>query len=721
MKAIAVILFCWVIITTGSAQNFTITFSGVGATTQIDSVTATNLRTGQNVTLPGNETLILALNTGIPLDSELNTSSVVYPNPFSGSTTFSTIVPQATSGIMKVQDLFGRVISEMQTLMQPGRNDFLISLSTAGIYLITITCNNSTTGYKVICTDPGASGNRIDYLGTNPAYLNRPVSGGLKSTESTYLLSYSTGDIIHYRSMSGIYTTILTDTPELSKNYEVEFAACTDADGKNYSIVKIGDQTWMAENLAYLPAVSSSSEGSETSGNLYVYGYEGRSISDAKNNSNYSSYGVLYNWTAGMEICPEGWHLPVDAEWSTLSDFLGSFAGNKMKSQTGWTGSFGNGNNFTGFNAFPAGYRGSSGGFVGKGNGAYFLSASEEGNSEAWSRFLYYLSDGSISRIAISKSIGASVRCVKGSSLPTITTAEISGIKRESATCGGEVVEDGGSNVVQRGICWNKTGKPTILDQTTQDGNGTGQFKSTLSGLTIGTLYFVRAYASNSTGTAYGEERRFSTLGETGTFTDTRDGHEYNWVKIGDQTWMAENLAYLPSVSPSSKGSTVENVYYVYDFQGYDVDSAKATLNYSVYGVLYNSPAAMNGAAGSDSIPSGIQGACPPGWHLPSHPEWVILRDYLGEAPGKKLKETGDALWTAPNDGTNEVGFSARPSGARMLRGTFERLGDYAHFRGATQDGADKVKEYYLRTNLSNFLWFSDYKDYGDAIRCLKN
>ena len=97
------------------------------------------------------------------------------------------------------------------------------------------------------------------------------------------------------------------------------------------------------------------------------------------------------------------------------------------------------------------------------------------------------------------------------------------------------------------------------------------------------------------------------------TFTDPRDGNVYDMVTIGTQTWMAENLAYLPSVSNS--GSSTEPRYHVYGYEGTDVNAAKATANYSTYGVLYNF--------------AGAQAAVPAGWHLPSAAEWAALEDYL--------------------------------------------------------------------------------------------
>jgi uncharacterized protein (TIGR02145 family) len=97
-----------------------------------------------------------------------------------------------------------------------------------------------------------------------------------------------------------------------------------------------------------------------------------------------------------------------------------------------------------------------------------------------------------------------------------------------------------------------------------------------------------------------------------GTFTDTRDGHEYKTIQIGTQTWMAENLAYLPTTTPITTWSNTEPCYYVYD--------------YAKYGVLYNWTAALT--------------ACPTGWHLPSDAEWTVLLNYLGgqNVAGGKMK-----------------------------------------------------------------------------------
>jgi len=100
-----------------------------------------------------------------------------------------------------------------------------------------------------------------------------------------------------------------------------------------------------------------------------------------------------------------------------------------------------------------------------------------------------------------------------------------------------------------------------------------------------------------------------------GTFVDPRDSNEYKTIKIGSQIWMAENLAYLPSISDKTVYSDTFSCYYVYKCEAKNVNEAKTTDYYKAFGVLYNWKAA--------------QEAPPPGWHLPSDQDWNTLVDYL--------------------------------------------------------------------------------------------
>jgi len=217
-----------------------------------------------------------------------------------------------------------------------------------------------------------------------------------------------------------------------NENAELEtiFNTLTDSrDGNNYRVVKIGEQVWMAENLRYLPYVSGPGSGSGTKPYYYVYGYDGTNVHEAKTNANYDTYGVLYNWPAAMNeancstaspscvqgVCPTGWHLPSDAEWTQLTDYLGiSVAGGKLK-ETGttlWDSPNTGASNETGFAALPGGYRSTDGSFVSMGEDSDFWSASDYKRKYAWFRNIHF-EDDDVGRNNFRKDTGFSVRCVK--------------------------------------------------------------------------------------------------------------------------------------------------------------------------------------------------------------------------------------------------------------------------------------------------------------------
>lgn len=221
-------------------------------------------------------------------------------------------------------------------------------------------------------------------------------------------------------------------------------------------------------------------------------------------------------------------------------------------------------------------------------------------------------------------------------------------------------------------------------------------------------------------------------LDEKGTFVDSRDSKLYPWVRIGYQIWMAENLAYLPSVDSVGNGSetcTVCKHYYVYDYVPPDtteqvqIDSAKNTVNYSLYGVLYNWNASVNGALPVNTVPSGIQGVCPDGWHVPSHLEWVYLENYIGVnhtgSIGGALKDTTG--WSASSyTGFDLFGFKAVPGGKRVSSGSYSSRIYYTFYWSTSDFDGDAVARFLANNSYSIYTNQGEANN-GYSVRCIKD
>jgi uncharacterized protein (TIGR02145 family) len=471
----------------------------------------------------------------------------------------------------------------------------------------------------------------------------------------------------------------------------------------------------MAENLAYLPAVSPPTFGSTNSPYYYVYDYAGTNVDEAKTTANYSKYGVLYNWTAAKAACPPGWHLPSDAEWKQLEmalgmttaqadaeNWRGTDQGIQMKATKGWNNT-GSGTNTSGFSALPSGvYNGILKNFSGIDNFGLWWSSTESNSNNSWGRFI---SDiwSNVCRIQSARSEGFSVRCVKDYDAPvTDFTASATSIPK------GRTIQ----------FTDKSTNSPTSWSWDFGDGTTSNEQNPSKTYSTIGT-FSVTLVATNLFGNNSKTLTNYITITETtNTFTDQRDGKSYKTVQIGNQIWMSENLAYLPSVSPPSDSSSSAPYYYVYGYSGTDVAAAKATTNYSRYGVLYNWEAA--------------KAACPPGWHLPSETEWKQLvmtlgmtqveadqiGVYCGTDQGSQMKDISG--WYR-NNGTNSSGFAALPSGYYSNDMTFQGIELIDNWWSSTESSTDNAL--YLGVHYENQYVYKDYgaKLLGFSVRCIKD
>jgi uncharacterized protein (TIGR02145 family) len=260
---------------------------------------------------------------------------------------------------------------------------------------------------------------------------------------------------------------------------------------------------------------------------------------------------------------------------------------------------------------------------------------------------------------------------------PAIITTTISSITETTAISGGNISDDGGAPVLERGVCWSAQTQPTIADSKTNNGTGIGNFTSNLTELLTNTTYFVRAYATNSSGTYYGNEVSFTTPFVCGiSMIKDIEGNAYHTVSIGSQCWIKENLRTSTYNDGIAIATGLDNTAWIYSTVGAYTAYPSNEVDENFYGKIYNWYAIETGKL------------CPIGWHVPTDDEWTKLVNYLGgsEVAGGKMKATSE--WQAPNSGaTNSSGFSGLPGGFRFDLRTFPNIGYYGNWWSATANG----------------------------------
>ncbi|MBN2610809.1 MAG: fibrobacter succinogenes major paralogous domain-containing protein [Bacteroidales bacterium] len=297
-------------------------------------------------------------------------------------------------------------------------------------------------------------------------------------------------------------------------------------------------------------------------------------------------------------------------------------------------------------------------------------------------------------------------------SLPVLTTNPVVNITLNTAVSGGTIGDNGGSFITQRGVCWNTSENPTLADNHTIDGVDTGMFISNLTGLSAGTLYYVRAYATNGIGTSYGLQLSFYTTFPRLVMIDA-DSNIYEVDTIGSQIWISENLK-------TTRYNDGSNIPLISDISGWSTRIAPAYCWYnneeaiykSQYGALYN------------WYTINTNKLCPTGWHVPTDADFTTLITFLGgdTIAGGKLKEAGTTHWISPNTGaTDEYGFTALPGGYRRYNGVFAYVGYYGYWWGSTSVNADNAWDRNLNYNHDDMIRENSNKKCGFSVRCLKD
>ena len=272
--------------------------------------------------------------------------------------------------------------------------------------------------------------------------------------------------------------------------------------------------------------------------------------------------------------------------------------------------------------------------------------------------------------------------------LPSVTTAEVSSITTNSAVCGGNITSNGWSEVTARGVCWSTSPNPTISNSKTADGTGTGSFTSNITGLADGTTYYVRAYATNSKGTAYGEEKSFTTP----SLINGRD-----WVDLGLPSGLKWATCNVGATTPEGYGN----------FYAWGETTTKTSYDQSNSVTYGQQISDFSGNATYDAARANWGST----WRMPT------------KAEAEELRDNCTWTWTSQNgvNGMRVTGPNGNsiflPAAGYCPGSSRNDVGEYGNYWGSTPYESDTRGAYslFFGSGGHDVNWF--YRDSGRTVR----
>ncbi len=410
-------------------------------------------------------------------------------------------------------------------------------------------------------------------------------------------------------------------------------------------------------------------------------------------------------WEAAKDPCAlelgAGWRIPTSTEWTNV-DVSGD-----------WTNYNGPWN--SGLKMHAAGYlQDGNGALTYRGSNGYYWSSLQESSANGDCLYFHL---GICSVGGYQKADGFPLRCLRDM-IPTVSTTEVSNIGATTATGGGNVISECGSGVTARGVCWSTTtGPTTALTTKTTDGTGPGTFISSITGLSESTTYYVRAYATNSTGTAYGNEVSFNTIaftcGSTITINHLASGGvapvdktvTYGTVSTtlfgGTKCAITKNLGATNQASSATDNTEASGGWY-WQFnrkQGYMMaDDGTTRTPGSAWDATYdNSSATWEASKDPCTLELGT------GWRIPTKAEW----------------QTADGSWSNYNDTYASV-LKIHAAGYLLSsNGSLNNRGSYGRYWSSTQGDASNGYVLFFGDVFCSIYY--DLKANGFTLRCVRD
>jgi len=637
--------------------NYTISFTGSGASSTVESVVVQNLTKGTKVTVSSGNTLNLSDTPNAIEQITANDESIcVYQNTTEGKSTMSFYVKQEGKTQINAYSIDGRKVITTSMNLIVGKNSFELYLP-KGSYVLQVVGTGYSYKTKIISQTKTTCQPKIIYT----ANENNNPNTRQKSKSSVISMLYSPNDQLLYKGNSGNFSSLVADVPTGNKTVNFDFIDCKDGDGQYYTTVTIGSQIWMVENLKATKYNDGSTILNITTDDAWNNSSTG-AYCNYNNDARYvSSYGRLYNWYAAndLKLAPNGWHVASDDDWRILQNYLIANGYNydlsttdnniakSLASNSFWQNYLDT--NIPGFEAVP--------GYNQQSNNKSGFSANPNGSFD-WGSFRW------------------------------------AGVES----------------------CWWTRSSSHVSSYLNYDN----------SSLTRGI---------NTSWSHYGYAVR-CVKDKSAEIVIDKDGHIYNTIKIGTQTWMAEDLktswyndgTYINIVSSQdswNKLTTGALCYYT--------NTSTSSFDYGSV-ALYNWYAVSSGKL------------APKGWHIPSETEWNTLENYLiTNAYNFDETTTGNkiAKSLAANIGWNNstvygaIGndlsknyksqFNATANGCRDYSvnwtiNNFKELGYSCYWWTSSSAGSSTAYARALYYSGSNLYHLSGAKSYsGFSVRCIKD
>lgn len=706
-----------------TAQNyFDVGFAGANDIVP-ETILVTNLTKGTNVNIQGTDTLRLnVLTTSVQQVETEKNKLKIYPSPMEQYCYVEFLNVQQGRVDIQMLSIDGKLLYQSSKQLPQGNHTFLVSGVSAGMYVLSVqTVTNHITGHFV---SKGQSGGVLDVIGITKFSANRSDQNTVKSNptkqniqaaknSSIVNMEYSIGDKLSFFGSAENYVNqTMFASPTESQNFTFFFTEIVDV------LNSATGKTWMDRNLGAGRAATSSTD-SLAYGDLYQWGrdtdgHEKRnaeitSTLSSSDTPNHGSYITVSNeprdwrntqndnlWQGVDGInnpCPDGYRIPTKAEWSaeraswSSNNSEGAFA---SPLKLPWAG----------YRLFELGTMNDVGS-----SGDYWSSTV----NSTYAQDMYFNS-GYVDVISSYRAYGASVRCIKNT-VPIVSTmlstTAISDITSTSATCGGDITSDGGTSITARGVVWSTAENPTVsLTTKTNDGSGTGTFSSSITGLAPSTIYYVRAYATNSIGTAYGSQLSF-------TSNALPAGTVYN--PVTGMIWMDRNLGASGAATSSTDAGAYGDLYqWGRGKDGHEKRNSERTSTLSkvdtpVHGnfIVLSSGNTDWRFPKNDNLWQGVNGInnpCPDGFRIPTAAEW----------------NTEISSWSS-NDPAGAYGSLLKltvPGYREYGIGQLYVVGMIGLYWSSTVDGSS-AKCLNLSVNSAEVV--SASRAFGHSVRCLKD